>query len=132
VDPITLIVAALGTGLAVMGQATVTEAAKDGSQKLKSLIHSHFGQKPEHDAALAAFEKDPDGARPALVAALSEAGAHQDPAVVQAARSLLAETDPDEVATRKYSVLVQGDVKGMVTGDHNIVHMNFGDSEPKT
>ncbi len=131
-DPVTLIVAALGTGLAVMAQATVTEAAKDGYQRLKALIASHLGHKPEHQAALAEFEKNPEGATPTLAAALAEAGANQDPEVVRAARDLLAEADPDGVATKKYSLLIKGDVHGLVQGDHNSVTMNFGGSEPKT
>jgi len=124
---VTLIVAALGAGLT----AVMTEASKDLYEKLRSMLSRRFGAKPEHQEALASFEKDPEHAAPALAAAVGESGAQSDPEVVSTARSLLAEADPDGNTARKFSLLVQGNVQGLVQGDHNTVTMNFG-SDPKT
>jgi hypothetical protein len=131
-DPVTLIVAALGAGLSTIGQATLGEAAKDAYESLKSRLLSHFRHQAEHENALAAFEGDPDHTAPALAAAVTESGAGQDPAVVDAARTLLAKADPDGVAAAKYSLIIKGNAQGVVQGDHNTITMNFGNQGPKT
>lgn len=127
-EPVTLIVAAIGAGLT----AAMTEASKDLYEKLRSLLSTHFGRKPEHQAALAGFEKDPDHTAPSLAAAVEESGAHHDPEIVATAKTLLAQTDPDGETGRKYSLLIKGNVQGLVQGDRNTVSMNFGGSEPKS
>ena len=127
-EPITLIVAALGAGLTV----AVTQASKDLYENLKSLLGTRFGKKPEHAAALASFEKDPEHGAAKLAAAVGESGAQHDPEVLAAANTLLAEADPGGDVARKYSLLIQGNVQGLVQGDHNTVTMTFGDTEPKT
>jgi len=127
VEPVTLIVAALGAGLT----AAVTEASKDVYEKLRTLLSTHFGQKPEHQAALEGFEKDPQHTAPALAAAVAESGAQHDPQVLEAANTLLAQADPDGELAAKYSLLVKGNVQGLVQGNQNTVTMNFGGTEAK-
>ena len=131
-DPVTLIVAALGAGLSVVANAAVGEAAKDAYQSLKSRIAEHFKGKPEHEAALAGFEKDPEAGAPALAAAIKESQADSDQQVLQGSRALLQQADPDGAIARKYSNVIQGSVQGLVQGDHNTVTMNFGQPPPKT
>ncbi|HKV88861.1 MAG TPA: hypothetical protein VJT78_12765 [Candidatus Dormibacteraeota bacterium] len=128
-DPVTLIVAALGAGVTVVANAAIGEAVKDAYAGLKSRLVEHFRHKPEHEAALTGFESDPEAAAPSLAAAVSQSGAQQDPAVLEAARSLLAQVDPDGSVARKYSLLIKGNVNGLVQGDHNTVTMNFGRPE---
>jgi len=129
-DPLTLIIAALATGLGLAGEAAVTEATKDAYQKLKAAIAGHFGKHPQHAEALAAFDRDPQQKAP-LVGALADSGAAQDPAVMEAAQRLLAAADPAGQAAGRYQLTVQGDVQGLVQGDHANVTMNFGDQPPR-
>jgi hypothetical protein len=133
-EPVTLVVAALGAGLVAMTQAVFSESAKDAYQSLKSHLSRRFAGNAKHQEALAAFEADPEGKAKELAAAVSESKAHEDPAVKEAANSLLAETDPDGQARSKYQMLIKGNVQGVVQGDHADVTMNFGTGpgEPKT
>jgi len=124
-DPLTLIIAALATGIGLAGEAAVTEATKDAYQKLKGAIAAHFGKKAQHQEALAAFEKDPEQKAP-LVQALVDSGAAQDPGVAAAAQRLLAAADPEGHAAGRYELHVAGDVHGLVQGDRANVTMNFG------
>jgi hypothetical protein len=134
VDPVTLVVAALGAGLVAFGQATLTEGAKDAYTSLKSLVKNRFAGSSKHAEALAAFEGNPqsDTAAADLAAAVSESKAHEDPAIKEAAGKLLAEADPDGTVRGKYQVLIKGDVHGQVVGDHNVVTMNFDPPKPKS
>jgi hypothetical protein len=131
-DPVTLVVAALGTAIAVMGQVTLSEAAKDAYHNLKTLLGNRFSADPKHTEALAAFEKDPEGKATDLASAVNESKAHEDPAIKEAAEKLLAQTDPEGQAAGKYHLLIKGNVQGLVQGDHANVTMNFGQPEPKT
>ena len=129
-DPVTLIVAALGAGLAAAGQAAVGEAVKDAYDRLKSLLAARFSHKPEHQAALVGFEGNADATAPTLAAAVSDSGAQNDPEVLDAARKLLAVADPDGGAAQKFTNLIQN-VHGFVQGNQNTVTMNFGEPETK-
>lgn len=130
-DPVTLIVAALGAGASVVANAAVGEAVKDAYDALKSRIVAHFKGKSEHEAALAAFEKDPDGGAKALAAAITESQADKDPDVVDASHALLDKALPDGASRRQYVNKIQGNVYGLVQGDHNELTFNFGPPETK-
>ncbi len=127
-EPVTIIIAALGVGLTTV----MTQASKDLYEKLRSMLSTHFGPKPEHQAALAGFEKDPEQGAATLAAAVEKSGAHNDPEVVATAKTLLAQADPDGDQAKRYSLLVKGNVQGLVQGDQNTVTMDFGGSEPKS
>src|SRR5687768_13584011 len=55
-DPLTLILAALGAGAAAAAKETASGAVKDAYQGLKTLIQRRFAGKPEAEIALVKHE----------------------------------------------------------------------------
>lgn len=128
-DPVTLIVAALGAGAAAAAQETAGQAVKDAYQGLRGLLRRLFADRPGPGggAEVDRFEREPEAAEAPLRDALARAGADRDPEVIAAAQEVLATVDPEGAAAGKFNVSVEGNVQGMVAGDHAQVTMTFGD-----
>ena len=122
-EPVTLIVTALVAGASAAANTTVQAVTADAYKHLKELIRKRFGSDHDKQAALERVEGDPTTSVKPLAEALTISGIDEDAAEVGAARTVLESLDP--VAVKKYSLKVEGDVRGLVQGDHNTVTMNF-------
>jgi hypothetical protein len=94
-DPVTLIVAALASGVAAAVKESAGDAVKAGYQQLKSLILRRFGGKEEVRYAVEKHEQKPESWAGTLRDALVESGADKDPEIVQAAHELAKLVDPE-------------------------------------
>ncbi|MEH1863511.1 MAG: hypothetical protein V7K69_00485 [Nostoc sp.] len=88
-EPISLIIAALGAGAIAAAKDTATTAVKDTYQGLKGLIKKRFESQPKAQMVLEEHETDPETYNAPLKKKLAEAGADQDAAIIQAAQELL-------------------------------------------
>jgi len=129
-DVMTLILTALTTGAALVAKATASEAIKDAYKGLKARLQRKFTGKPDAELVLAKHEAKPEVWEAPLKDALTEAAAHQDEEVIQAAQKLMALVNPQQAATGKYNVQITGNVQGFVQGDNAKVDMTFG-GKPK-
>jgi len=130
-DPVTIIVAALIAGAAEAAKSTVSDAIKSGYEKLKVAISTHLGGTP-HAQVLDGIERAPDAKKAEVATAVRATDAASDPAVMDAARALLQQIDPDGQLLKRYSLEVKGNVYGLVQGEHASVTMNFDtDDKPK-
>ncbi len=84
---------------------------------LKALIKRKFAGEPKAEMVLEEHESDPETYEAPLKKKLTEAGADQDDAILQAAQALLAELNPEAASTGKYQVTFQGEAKGVIVGD---------------
>ncbi len=129
-DPVTLILTALGAGAAAGGQAIASDAIKDGYAGLKALIQRKFAGKPKAELALTEYESDPETWKAPLKKVLVQEQVDQDNDIIEAAQRVMQLVQPQQAAMGKYNVQITGNVQGFVQGDHQTVHMNFG-NEPK-
>lgn len=120
-DPITLILTALNTGL----QATAAEMVKDAYTELKTLIQRKFAGKPRAEMALTEYENDSKTWEAPLKKALVQEGVSQDPEVIAAAQQVMHIVQPQQAAMGKYNVQIAGNVYGAAYGDHQNIEMNF-------
>jgi hypothetical protein len=114
-EPLSLIIAALVAGAA----KAAGDAAPDAYVGLKALIKRKFAGEPKAEMVLEEHESDPETYEAPLKKKLTEAGADQDDAILQAAQDLLAELNPEAASTGKYQVTFQGEAKGVQVGDGN-------------
>lgn len=122
-DPLTLIVTALTTGVAIAAKDTATQAVRDAYSGLKALIQKHFADKPEAKTALEQFEKKPDVWKAPLEDALKEKAVDKDEVVVKMAQELLKLIDPHQAALSKYNIQINR-AFGTAIGDQASVHIN--------
>jgi hypothetical protein len=125
-DPISMIVAALVSGLAAGVKSGASQAVTDGYQKLKSLLGKHLSSAKAQET-LADHAADPETYDKPLRKVLKEAGADQDPLLLEMARKLLAETDPEGAARGKYTV---GHAVQSAIGDHATVNIGGRRNDP--
>jgi hypothetical protein len=124
-DPVTLIVTALGTG-ALKGTADVaTSAVRESYAGLKQLVWSKVAGKPSAEFILAEHEADPETFKVPVTKLLRDSGVVQDEAVIAAAMRLLELLDAPGVRAGRYVVDVRNS-QGTVIGDHAHVTQNFG------
>jgi hypothetical protein len=124
-DPVTLIVTALGTG-ALKGTAEVaTTAVKESYVGLKQLVRSKVAGKPSAELILAEHEADPETFKMPVTKLLRDSGVAQDEAVIAAAMRLLELLDAPGVRAGRYVVDVRNS-QGTVIGDHAHVTQTFG------
>lgn len=122
-DPLTMILVALGTGATVKAATTTTnEKVKDIYQELRAQIQTRFREKRIDDMALMEHEVAPAIWRSELKEDLVEAKVDQDPTIVHIAQELLEQVEPE----RAYDVKVRGTVQGYNQGSYQQVIMNFG------
>ncbi len=126
-DPVTLILTALGVGAATGGQALVNDVIKDSYAGLKALIARKFAGKPRAEVALNEHESDPKTWEAPLKKALMQERADQDQEIIEAAKKVMTLVQPQQAAMGKYNVQIAGNVQGFAQGDSQHVEMNFGD-----
>jgi disulfide oxidoreductase YuzD len=129
-DPITLILTALAAGAAASIKDTTSEAVKDTYNGLKALVKNKFTNKPKAETALVEYEDDPETYEKPLKKALVQEQVDQDIEIIEAAKKLMAQVNPQQAAMGKYNVQITGNVQGYAQGDYQQVTMNFG-NEPK-
>jgi hypothetical protein len=123
-DPVTLIVTALGTG-ALKGTAEVaTTAVRESYAGLKQLVWSKVAGKPSAELILAEYEADPETFEMPVTKLLRDSGVAQDKAVIAAAMRLLELLDT-RGARAGWDVHVRSST-GTVIGDNAHVTQNFG------
>lgn len=115
-EPLSLIIAALGAGAIAAAKDTAETAVKDAYQLLKGLIKKKlegdaFGQgivdaKPEEIEQVQGLLKDK----------LSKAGVDRDEEIIKLAQELLKQEKPEEFKAGKYNSQIAGDFKG-IQGD---------------
>ena len=128
-DPVSLILAALVTGVAT-GLATgpgekAAAAVREAYGGLRDALKRRLAGKPAAQDAVEQYVADPEAWKGNLEVHLRQAGADQDRAVLEAAASVLRLADPAGAAAGKYAVNSRG-AQGVQVGDHNIQHNTFG------
>lgn len=124
-EPITLILAALGLG-AVMGvRDTASAAVLDAYHRLTAMVRRRLAGRENGDRALAEFKEAPQAGRELLATELTAAGAADDAGLVAAAKALLRLADAAGYQAGTYNITVT-DSQGVQMGDHNIQNNTFG------
>ncbi len=129
-DPLTLILMALASGVTAATQEVDSEAVKDAYHGLRALLQSKFAGQPEAELVLAKHEEKPKVWEAPLKEALVEVAADQDEEIIRAAQKLMGQLNPQQAVAGKYNVQITGKVQGFVLGDNAQVEMNFG-NEPE-
>lgn len=117
-EPISLILAALVAGATAASQDVAGNVIKDSYQGLKSLIQRKF--KKEDALGKAMVEAKPEEIKQTeglLKNKMAEAGVDKDEEIVKLAIKILEtlqKEDKEGLATGKYGIKVQGDIKGIV------------------
>jgi hypothetical protein len=125
-DPVSMVLTALGAGATAAAQDTASQVVKDAYASLKALVKKRFDQKPQAEIALAEYERDPDTWEKPLQKSLVETGAGQDEAIVRQAQQVLKLINPQQTSQGKYNLQI-GKGKGIVIGDNNHVTQTFGE-----
>jgi hypothetical protein len=125
VDPVTLLVTALGAGAAAGVGETATAAVKDAYAMLKEKVATRFSGDASREVMLVGYERQPEVWRSSLVRALIESGVVEDQDAVEAARRLLELLDEAGARQGRYVVDVRG-AQGVQIGDHNTQTNRFG------
>lgn len=129
-DPVTLIITALAAGAAQGVGERATTAVMDAYQSLKAKVAARFTGSPSREMVLAEHAKNPGTWQAPLAAALTDTAAATDPALVQAARELMALLDEAGARPGKYAVDLRG-AQGVQVGDRN-TQTNTFTSPPST
>jgi hypothetical protein len=136
VDPLTLIVSALVAGAAAAGKDVASSAIKDAYRGLKKLLIARFHHKEAAEAApspstavgpvavLEAHEAQPDTWAAPLKEALAASGADHDQEILDVAKSLLEQADPQGSAAGKYRIDLRG-AQGVQVGDRGQMTVNI-------
>jgi hypothetical protein len=121
-DPITLVISALGAGAVAALNETAGQAVRDAYAGLKKLLKRKLGDAAGADAILDRHEAKPEAWDGAVTTILKETNAAEDEEVIAAAKKLLELVDPAGAATGKYNVVVSGGQVGVI-GDHGTAYM---------
>jgi hypothetical protein len=117
-EPISLILAALGAGAIAATKDTAGTAVKDAYEGLKTLIKKRFADKGKEDDSniIDKHEKKPDSEaiKALLKEELVDLDVDQDVEILKAAAEILKKEDPQGAKEGKYRINVQGDIKGIV------------------
>ena len=117
-EPISLILAALGAGAIAATKDVAGTAVKDAYEGLKALIKKKFAEQGKGDPStiIEKFEKKPEVTKPLLEDELKEAGLEKDEEILKAAEAVMTKKDPEGASTGKYDF--RG-AMGVQVGDHN-------------
>jgi hypothetical protein len=126
-EPVTLILTALGAGAALGVKETASAAVKDAYDALKALVRGRLAARQGGELVLARFEEAPATWEEPLKAELTAAGVARDADVMAAAQALMRLADAAGSQAGKYIVDVTGG-QGVQVGDHNTQHNTFGSS----
>jgi hypothetical protein len=124
-DPISLILAAVLAGVAKGAGQAATNAVQDAYRGLRDALKRRLGDKPAAEQALEQYTEDPKAWKDNLEVHLKQAGADQDPAVLEAAASVMRLADPAGASTGKYNVNLAG-AQGVQVGEGNTQTNYFG------
>ena len=123
-DPVTLIVTALGAGAGAGLKDTASAAINDAYQGLKALVRKRFAGRPVAEVALTEHETAPVIWQAPLTAELTKAGAATDETLIAAAQALMTLIDAAGSRSGKYTVDLRGS-QGVQLGDGNTQHNVF-------
>lgn len=118
-DPISIIVSALVSGLAAGAKDGASQLINDGYQKLKSMLGKYLSSDKAQNT-LAEHAADPETYDKPLRKLLQESGADQDQQLLEMAKKLLAEADPTGAIRSKYVV---NNANQSAIGDNATVHI---------
>lgn len=122
-EPISLIIAALGAGAIAAVKDTAGTAVKDTYQGLKTLIKKKFAEQGKEDDSeiVDKHEKklDSEAFKALLKEELINLGVDKDQEIIKLAQELLKQEKPQESADGKHNTVFQGEVKGAQVGDRN-------------
>lgn len=122
-EPISLIITALGAGAIAATQETAGIAIKDAYEGLKTLIKQRFAAQGKEDDSdiVDKHEKklDSEAVKALLKEELMSLRIDQDTEIIKLAQELLKKEKPEESAAGKFNAVFQGEVKGAQVGDHN-------------
>ena len=124
-EPVTLILTALGAGAALGVKDTASAAVKDAYEGLKALAKKRLACRKDGELVLARYEEAPDTWEVLLAAKLAAVGADADADLVTAAQAVMHLADEAGMRAGKYNVQVHGG-QGVQVGDQNIQHNTFG------
>ncbi|MEH2305513.1 hypothetical protein [Nostoc sp.] len=129
-EPVSMIIAALGAGAIAATKDTAGTAVKDAYQGLKTLIKQRFADQGKEDDSniVDKHEKklDSEAVKALLKEELVNLGVDRDAEIIKLAQELLKQEKPEESAAGKYSTVFQGEVKGIQVGDRNTQENKFG------
>jgi hypothetical protein len=127
-DPVTLIVTALGAGASAGAigalKDDVQDAVKAAHTKLRALVKKRVAGRPDGELALERCETAPLKWESVLTGELIEAGAASDADLITAAKALMELVDQAGSRTGKYDVTIK-DSKGVQIGDGSFQINNF-------
>jgi hypothetical protein len=124
-EPISLILAALLTGVAKGAGQSAANAVQDAYKGLRDALKRRLAGKPTAEAAVEQYTDDPEAWKGNLEVHLKQAGADQDQAVLDAASSVMRLADPAGANAGKYNVNLAG-AQGVQVGDANTQTNYFG------
>lgn len=117
-DPVSLILAALVTGVATGPGESAAAAVRDSYRGLRDALKRRLAGRPAAEDAVEQYVADPEAWRGNVEVHLRQARADQDRAVLDAASSVMRLADPAGAAAGKYTVSLTG-AQGVQVGDHN-------------
>jgi hypothetical protein len=109
-----LILAALIAGATAATKDTAGVAVKDAYEGFKALIKKKFEKDALAQAMVEAKPEEIKQSEVLLKNKITEAGIDQDVEILKAAAEILKKEDPQGEKEGKYSINVQGDIKGIV------------------
>lgn len=124
-DPISLILAALLTGVVQGVGKSATNAVQDAYTGLRDALKRRLASKPAAQDAVEQYTEDPEAWKGNLEVHLKQAGADKDPVILNAAASVMRQADPAGARAGKYSVNLSG-AHGVQVGDSNTQTNYFG------
>jgi hypothetical protein len=124
VDPVTLIVGALAAGALKGTSETATSAIRDAYAALKTALAARFTERQMPTTVLEDHEDDPEAYEKPLAKKIQQAGAADDPRILELAQTLVQLTAHEGARAGRYTVDVRGS-KGVQIGDHGTQHNTF-------
>jgi hypothetical protein len=125
-----LIVAALAAGAASGVGATASQVVKDAYAGLKALVLRKVGGTEVGRVAVEQHAADPETWKTPVAKAITDAGAADDPAVVEAARRVMELVDPAGAAAGKYVVNITASGERSVAAQTITGNVATGDTTP--
>ncbi|AVH68388.1 hypothetical protein [Nostoc sp. 'Peltigera membranacea cyanobiont' N6] len=111
-DPISLIIAALGAGAIAASKDIAGTAVKDAYQGFKTLIKKKFEGDPVAQVLVDAKPEQIKQTEDLLKDSITKAGVDKDEEIIKAAQELLKQEKPEEFKAGKFNIT--GGVKGIV------------------
>jgi len=124
-EPISLILAALLAGAVTGAGQSAANAVQEAYAGLRDALKRRLAGRSAAQEAVEQFTKDPEAWKGNLEVHLRQAGADQDPVVIDAAYSVMQIVDPGGASAGKYNVNLAG-AQGVQVGDDNTQTNYFG------